>query len=84
MEVFNMANMNKGITLTIDSKELDRLAIGARLYDMFLMNTDTINFSSIIKLDSESGELRIKEQDLLKIIEMVNLYQFNPHIVLCR
>lgn len=77
-----MANSN--LKITVDSKELDRLAIGGRLYDMFKGSDDKINFSTIIEFDRDTGDIFIRESDLLKAIQLVNVGQPSRHIRLIK
>lgn len=67
--------INKSIKLNINSEELDRLAIGARLYDAMKYSDDRVNFYSILKYDEETEEVLIKEDDLLELVKLVNKEQ---------
>ena len=61
-----------GLKITVDATELDRLAIGGRLYDALQWRGVKITFTEILTTDRETGDTLIKESDLLKLIQLVN------------
>lgn len=67
--------MEKSLKIRVDSSELDRLAIGARVYDAFNWQGNSYNFKSILKSDKETKDILIKESDLMKLIQLVNVGQ---------
>lgn len=59
-----MADTN--LKLKIDTSELDRLAIGGRIYDMLdLANMDN-------SLTTDNGKIAIYEKDIIDIFYLVN------------
>jgi hypothetical protein len=61
--------------IEVDTTELDRLAIGGRLYDALKWKNNgigKINIFSILQHDRETKEILIKESDLMKMIQLVN------------
>lgn len=67
--------MEKSLKISVDSSQLDRLAIGARVYDAFNWQGNIINFNCILKSDKETKDILIKESDLMKLIQLVNVGQ---------
>lgn len=64
------------VNINIDTSELDRLAIGGRLYDaLSWKNTDRVNLYSILSSDKETKTIMIKESDLMKLIQLVTPLQ---------
>jgi hypothetical protein len=59
--------------LTIDTKDIDRLAIGARIYDML----DAENRSN--KLNRDTTGWYIREKDIQDMFNMVNI-EWKDHI----
>lgn len=60
------------ISVIADTKGIDRICIGGRLYDALEWNGETVNPYRIIGFDKETREITIKESDLLKLIQLVN------------
>lgn len=52
--------------LTVDTKDIDRIAIGMRLYDMLDMQC------AINKLHNDDGQLYINEKDIVSMYRLVN------------
>lgn len=75
-----MADSN--IKLTVDSSELDRLAIGGRLYDALSPKTERVNPASILGFDHDTHTIMIKESDLMKLIQLVTPTQSTRRIKL--
>lgn len=72
--------MKKSLKISVDSSELDRLAIGARVYDALNWQVDRINFNCILTSEKETGDILIRESDLLKLIQLVNVGQADRSI----
>jgi len=68
------------IPVKVDMKEIDRICIGGRLYDALDWDKEIINPQKIINYDKETGEIIVKESDLLKLIQLVNPGQPDRHI----
>jgi hypothetical protein len=54
------------VKLSVDAEELDRLAIGGRIYDKFNLS----NAYNIFKV--KDGELVIYEKDIENIVNLIN------------
>lgn len=67
--------MEKSLKISVDSSELDRLVIGARVYDAFNWQANGIGFNRILTSEKETGDILIKESDLMKLIQLVNVGQ---------
>lgn len=64
--------MDKNIKLSVDSSEIDRLAIGARVYDAFKWKANSVNFNCILTSEKETGDILIRESELMDLIQLVN------------
>ena len=70
-----MANMNIGCSVTVDTNELDRLAIGGRLYDAFNVFKGKNIFDTRQKAiihSSTDNTIVISEKELIDIFKLVN------------
>lgn len=62
-----------GVKINIDASKLERIVIGTRLYDALTWgNIDRVNFYSILQRDEETGDILIKESDLMELIRLAN------------
>jgi hypothetical protein len=78
-----MACKDINAKVNLDITDLDRLSIGARLYDAFLLKDDSVNSNSVIDYDSSTKTYRIDEIKLLELIKLVNrLSEDDKHIAL--
>lgn len=61
------------VKIEVDTRELDRLAIGGRIYDALTWDYDgdRINLYSILQRDKETGDILIRESDLMELIKLV-------------
>lgn len=73
--------MKKEIKLSVDYTEIERLVIGARLYDALCMMNESINFHSIIKYDSQNKKFVIREDKLLELISLINRVDINDRTI---
>ena len=71
-----------GVTVNVDTSEVDRLAIGGRMYDALTWKSKGMNFDSIIGIDREDNTITIKETELLKLIQLANKYHRDSRIKL--
>jgi len=68
----------KGIKLTVDTSEIDRVAIGCRLYDAF-SGSNTIN-----KIQYDDGVAYMTEKDINDMYKLVNPNRIVNDIVVYR
>lgn len=64
----------------IEPKVLDRLAVGVKLYDALKWSGCDINFNCILKSEKETKDILIKESDLMRLIQLVNVSQLDRNI----
>ncbi len=67
-----MAKSNITSGMNINTKDIDRIAIGCRLYDAF----DTTSAFNI--LHSDDGKLYVHECDIEKMFQLVNQNIYGP------
>lgn len=62
------------IKLMVDTKAVDRLAIGGRIYDM-LDSENIDNRLKTVETDNGSLTLGINESDIMEMLNLVNPYR---------
>ena len=72
------------MSVQVDLSEVDRIAIGVRLYDAFSWDLANVNLHKMLHLDTETQCIEIKESDLLRLIQLVNSGQPDRHIELIK
>ena len=60
--------MKACLDVTVNSREIDRLAIGTRIYDVLDMSQE----NNSIKYDKENGNLIIPKEKIIEMFELVN------------
>lgn len=68
----------------IEPKVLDRIAVGARLYDALRWPDCCVNFDCILKSEKETKDILIKESDLMRLIQLVNVAQLDRNIMIVK
>ena len=68
------------LKMVIEPNIFDRLAIGVKLYDALKWSGCDINFDCILKSEKETKDILIKESDLMRLIQLVNVSQLDRNI----